>query len=177
MKKSLLVLAAIMVFLVAGVVAHAQDQSKQAAADELLNLLNVKETQKKAFEMYQQMIVAQIQQMNAGSKDPAAQAKVKTLLNKILNMVKDATSWDKLKKDYIALYAQTYTEPELRDIIAFYKTPTGQTYVKKQPEVLKRSFDMSGKMMKGLMPKIQAAVNEFRKSAAPPQPTPKPAGK
>ncbi|MFH1116046.1 MAG: DUF2059 domain-containing protein [Pseudomonadota bacterium] len=176
MKKSVVVVAAIMVFLAAGTAAHAQDQSKRAAAGELLGLLNVKETQQKAIEMYQQMIAAQIQQMNSESKDPAAQEKVTALLNKILDMIKNGADWDKMKEEYITLYSQTYTEPELKDIIAFHKTPSGQTYVKKQPEVLKRSFDMSGNMMKGIMPKIQTAVDEFRKSAGP-QEAPKPEAK
>ncbi len=173
LKKSVFAVTAIMVLVVAGVVAHAQDQSKRALAEELLNLLNVKETQQKALAMYEQMIVGQIQKLTSKSQDPDAQAKVTSLMQKTLDIVRDATSWDKLKEDYIALYSQTYTESELKDIIAFYKTPSGQAYVKKQPEVLKRSFQLSGKMINRLMPKIQSMVNEYKGSVGS-QPRSKP---
>ncbi len=81
-----------------------------------------------------------------------------------------------MKEEYITLYSETYTEPELKDMIAFYKTPSGQAFIKKQPEVLKRSFELSQKVMSGLMPKIQAMANEFKKDVQSQSP-PKPEGK
>jgi len=176
LKKSVFVVAAIIVFVMAGMCAIAQDQSERALAEEMLNLLNVKDTQQKALAMYKQIIEAQIQKLDPKSNDPAVQAKVTSLLGKIMDMVKDETSWDKMKEEYIALYSQTYTQTELKDLIAFYKTPSGQAYIKKQPEVLKRTFQLSGKMIGGLMPKIQAMVNEFKESTSSQQP-PKPAEK
>lgn len=176
LNKTAFVVIAMIVFVMAGVCANAQDQPERALAEEMLNLLNVKETQEKALAMYKQIIEAQIQKLDPKSADPAVQAKANELLGKVLDMVKEETTWDKMKEEYITLYAQTYTQSELKDIIAFYKTPSGQAFIKKQPELLKRSFQLGSKMMGGLIPKIQAMVNEFKTSIES-QPSPKPAAK
>jgi len=155
--------------------AKAQDESKRVLAEELLNLMNVKDTQEQALAMVKQMISAQIQKMNPTSEDSAVQARVTTLMEKTMDMVRDEMSWDRMKEEYITLYSETYTEPELKDMIAFYKTPSGQAFIKKQPEVLRRSLELSQKVMGGLMPKIQAMTNEFKKDVQS-QPPPKPEG-
>jgi hypothetical protein len=41
-------------------------------------------------------------------------------------------TWDAISPQLTTLYAQTFTESELRDLIAFYKTPTGQKVVSQQ---------------------------------------------
>lgn len=176
MKKSACIVAIIIVFVAVGLSVKAQDESKRVLAGEFLSLMNVKETQEKALAMFNQMIFAQIQKMNPKSEDPAVQARLTTYMEKIMNMVRDEMSWDKMKDEYITLYSETYTEPELKDMIAFYKTPSGQAFIKKQPEVLKRSFELSQKVMGGLMPKIRAMANEFKKDVQSQSP-PKPEGK
>lgn len=179
MKKAACIVAAIIVLVAAGLSASAQNDPKRALAEELLNLLNVKETQQKALTMFQQMIVSQIQRINPPTKDPAVQAKMANFIKKIMDVMRDGMSWDKMKDQYITLYAETYTEPELKDIIAFYKTPSGKAFIKKQPEILKRSFELSQKIMTGLMPKIQTMTQQFEKEMKPPQPPapPKPEAK
>ena len=34
------------------------------------------------------------------------------------------------------VYAQHFTEPQLKDVIAFFKTPSGQAYLKEQPQLV-----------------------------------------
>ena len=41
------------------------------------------------------------------------------------------------------LYAQNFTEQELKDIIAFYKSPTGQKLLQKQPGVIDASMQFA----------------------------------
>jgi len=53
-------------------------------------------------------------------------------------------------------YAETYTEQELSDILAFYQTPSGQAMTAKAPLMMQ---NMMGGMMT-LMPKIQHEVAE-----------------
>ena len=177
MKKSVCIVVAIIAFVAIGVCANAQDQSKRALVEELLTLMNVKDTQERILEMVKQMIVSQIKKV-LPPKDAAEQARVVSQTEKLIGLVKDEMGWDKRKEDFISIYAATYTEPELKDIIAFYKTSSGQSFIKKQPEVLKRSFELSQKIMTGMMPKIQAMANEFSKDVKPQSaPAPKPQGK
>jgi hypothetical protein len=176
MKRVAHIVGAVILVVAIGLSTRAQDQSKLALAEELLNLLNVRETQEKALTMYQQMMVALIQENEPKSGDPAVRTKVASLMEKTLDMVKAEMSWDKRKEDYIVLYSETYTEPELKDMIAFYKTPSGQALVKKQPEVLKRSFELSQKVLSELMPKIKAMTNELKEDTQS-KPTPEPGAK
>ena len=77
-------------------------------------------------------------------------------------------SWDKMKEDYITLYADTFTEEELKGIIAFYKSPAGQAFIQKQPELMKRSMELSQKLMLKFMPAIQGAAMNPNKTAPAP---------
>lgn len=38
------------------------------------------------------------------------------------------------------LYAQRFTEQELKDVVAFYKTPTGKKFVSEEPVVIEQSL-------------------------------------
>lgn len=86
-------------------------------------------------------------------------------MDQMMDVISKEFTWDKLKDDYIKLYADVYTEQELKDIITFYKTPSGQALVKKQPEIMQRSMEVSQKVMGQVMPKIQAIAKEMEESA------------
>ena len=42
--------------------------------------------------------------------------------------------------DIAVLYAQRFTEQELRDVVAFYKTPSGKKFVSEEPTVIEASL-------------------------------------
>jgi hypothetical protein len=44
--------------------------------------------------------------------------------------------WADLKEEFIRLYARTYTEPEARQLSAFYRTPVGQKTLRVQGQLL-----------------------------------------
>jgi hypothetical protein len=175
-KKVACIVGIILVSVAVGLPANAQDQSKRALAEEMLNLMNMRQTLDQTTAMIKQFFVAQIRRANPAPADPAAQAKLTSDLEKIMDMVKQEASWDKMKGDYISIYSEAFTEPELKDIVAFYKTPSGQALIKKQPQVMKRSLELSQKMMGRLLPKIKAMVDEMKKDVAP-KSSPKPQGK
>jgi len=41
--------------------------------------------------------------------------------------------WEILKNDFVRIYSEEFTEKELRDMIAFYSTPTGAKAIEKIP--------------------------------------------
>jgi uncharacterized protein len=75
-------------------------------------------------------------------------------------LVRERTSWARLKEGYIALYAETYTEPELDALIAFHKTAGGQAMVEKMPKVMQQSLEIPQKIIVKMMPEIQRMVGE-----------------
>ena len=59
-----------------------------------------------------------------------------------MDLITNEMGWDKIKNDYISMYADTYTEEELQGQITFYKSPVGQATVSKEPELVKKSMEM-----------------------------------
>lgn len=44
--------------------------------------------------------------------------------------------WISLEEDFINLYMETFTPGEIRDIVAFHKSPVGQKCIQKMPELM-----------------------------------------
>ena len=49
-------------------------------------------------------------------------------------------NWEVIGPQMLELYMRTFTEAELRDLIAFYKTPTGRKSLEKMPELLQEGM-------------------------------------
>jgi hypothetical protein len=71
-------------------------------------------------------------------------------------------SWAALKEDYITLYMQTFSEPEVRELIAFYKTPTGSKAVQQMPLLFQRGAEIGSARVRQHMPELM----ELMKAAA-----------
>ncbi len=51
-------------------------------------------------------------------------------------------SWESLKEDYISIYCDAFTEAELKDIFAFYKTPAGKKMIEKTPIITSKGMQL-----------------------------------
>lgn len=63
-----------------------------------------------------------------------------------------------LDKEMVRLYADTFTEPELRQMIAFYKTPVGQKAMQKMPELMQKGMAIGQQLAQAHLPELQAAI-------------------
>jgi hypothetical protein len=159
----------VMLTSVAGV--KAQQTGDKALAEELLNLMNAKENVEKSFAMIKQMVPAQIARMSGTLGQSSADASAVTdQVDKIMEMVTKELNWDNLKGDFVALYANTFNDEEMKGIIAFLRSPAGEAFTKKQPELMRRSMGISQKLMMQMTPKIQAMVKEAATPGAPKPP-------
>ncbi|CAN5403267.1 hypothetical protein BH10CYA1_BH10CYA1_00700 [soil metagenome] len=61
---------------------------------------------------------------------------------------------DVLNKVALVVYDKNFTEAELKDIIAFYKTPTGQKTLKQMPDVMRESMEMTSTLIAPQMGQI-----------------------
>ncbi len=69
-----------------------------------------------------------------------------------------------------AIYASVYSEAELKAMVAFFKSPEGQSMMSKQPQVMAQMMPLVQGMQQNLMPKIQKLVEEARAAAKPATP-------
>ena len=164
MKKTLVLVAVAIGLGVCS--AHGQEASRRAMAESLLNAMNVQDTIEKSFAMLQQMIPAQMDKMKQAAGQTNTSSNVSSQTAKMMDMMAQEFSWSKVKNDYITLYADTFTEEEMKGILGFYNSPAGQAFVKKQPELMKRSMELSQKIMMQVMPKIQAMAEEMEATPA-----------
>jgi uncharacterized protein len=164
MKKIVRILVVVIFLMMAAASVQAQAQDHRALAEELINILKVKDTMERSFTMIKQMVSSQIGKMTPPHGSSVTPAQISAEMEKIMDVVGQELNWDKLKNDYVNIYADTFTEQELKDIIAFYKSPSGQAFIAKQPELMKRSMQISEKMMTNVMPKVQEMSNQMREN-------------
>ena len=62
------------------------------------------------------------------------------------------------------IYAQNFASDEIRQVTAFYKTPTGRKFLEKMPVLVQQSMTMGQKFAQKLMQDIQSRMtDELRK--------------
>ena len=120
--------------------AQAQEDTKLTLADKLLTVMEMQKTIEQSFGAVKNMIP------NQENASPEAQH--------VVDMIIKELSWENIKADYIKLYAEVFTEDELKGLIHFYESPIGKAYIKKQPELTQKSMMLSQKMMMKIMPKL-----------------------
>jgi hypothetical protein len=83
-----------------------------------------------------------------------------------------------MKEEFIQLIADTYTEPELDDILAFYRTPSGASMLAKSEIMMQKGAAIGEKRAATLQPRIQPLMLEFAQKMQevnwqnPPRPLP-----
>lgn len=82
-------------------------------------------------------------------------------MEKIAKAMQEEMSWKKMEGPMIDIYLKHYTEKEIQDMLAFYRSDTGRSMVEKMPAVMSDSMVVSQQMMQGFMPKIQVLSQEL----------------
>jgi len=146
---------------------HADDASKAAKAEQYLTLMKVDETMKRSMDLVMNQMKSGMMQQITGQKLTEDQAKMTGEFgDKVFKLVSDALSWEKIKPDVVKLYADAYTEQELDAIIAFYRSPVGQSVVAKQAELQTKSGTMVQQRMAAVYPELQKLLKDFTAQAA-----------
>jgi uncharacterized protein len=112
-----------------------------------------------------------MQQMLGVKLTPEQQQQVDELNAKISAVLANTVGWDKLEPEYTRMYAAAFTEQQMDDILAFYKSPTGQAMIEKNPELLQQSSALAQQRMAEATPQIQKLIKDFMTQTAnkPPQ--------
>lgn len=131
-------IAAMAVAVVAfGAGAHAQSQKPSAASLQVAKQLM---TVTHATSLFNPLIAGVVEQAklfflqqnpNLGKDLNDVAAKLRTELK---------PRFSEITNEVAQLYAQNFTEQELKDILAFYKSPAGQKLLQRQPKVIESSM-------------------------------------
>lgn len=93
---------------------------------------------------------------------PEEQQAFERFHEKSMRIYKAQMSWDRLEPKFIEIYASSLTQEEVDGMIAFYKSPAGQAYIKKMPVLMQNSMHLVQEMMGPMSQDLQKAVKEFQ---------------
>lgn len=141
---------------------RADDTSKIAKVHEFFKIAKIDQAANVAMNTTITRVNTRItQQLNGVNVTVARQQRVDQLNEKLKKLIVNDLSWDSLEPEYTKLYADAYTEQQLDDLIAFYKTPTGQAVAEKTPILAGQISNISQERLAALLPQIQQIVRDF----------------
>jgi len=107
----------------------ADEKSHRQAAEDLLNYVNTEKQLQTAIDQTVDM------QVKANPQIAPKAGVMKKFFVKYM-------SWDSLKDDIVKIYTDAFTEDELKQVTAFYKTPVGKKMIEKMPELMGKGMQL-----------------------------------
>lgn len=115
-----------------------------AAARDLLAASNTRENFIKAMELG-------MEQGGMGELTPAVRQVLRDFMDEHFR-------YEDMEPEFIRVYADAFTEQELRDLAAFYRTPLGRRVVETLPEITAASQRIAMERMQNVMPQLMQAI-------------------
>jgi hypothetical protein len=142
--------------------AFAQSESHAEATREFLDVMQVESSITQTFDNLDAYMAQLAQGMGL---DEEARARFDESAAEAMEVLKDEMSWDKLEPDLVELYAGVYTEDELRELTEFYRSPLGQKFIAKMPELQQATMQWSAELMQRFQRRIQQMQAELAQSS------------
>jgi hypothetical protein len=153
--------------------AWADEASKNAKVEEFIRLAGLEQTYVRMISMISEQAKAiAIGQMPAEERSSAMEADLDSYLKEANAIIAKYMSWERLKPEYVKLYAEAYEEEDIDALVAFYGSPVGQRMVAKTPELMMKSAEVSQRFMTEATPAIHELTQGWlkRMEKQPPQP-------
>jgi hypothetical protein len=142
--------------------AWADDAGKMAKVEEFMRVSRLERTMTASMSLViQQVKTGMLEEMGEVKLTPEKQQALEELQGKVERLVIEALGWPRMKENYARLYAETFTEQELDDMLAFYKSESGQSMVSKTPDLMLRAGEIAQDHMSAVVPELQKLVRDF----------------
>lgn len=146
--------------LISPVVVHADEASKQAKIEQMLEVSHSDRMVVQVIDQMHTLIVNQTKQMKL---PPEAQGERDELQQRLFALLGQSLKWDTMKPVYIKIYDETFSEQEISGILEFYKSPAGQAMLNKMPVLIQKSISATQGLVAGMMPEITRITEEVEK--------------
>ena len=147
-------------FLSLPVLAYAGEAEKKKNVEELLVLTNAESSIDTIYFQVSKLLQKIANKMGSNPEDRKVFEKYNS---RIMDEMKKEVNWKKMKASMINIYMKHYTEKEINDMVAFYKSETGRSMVRKTPEVMKDTMSASQSMVNDFTPRMNELMQEMRK--------------
>jgi len=149
----------LVMFMSATVFAQNDQLASKASIEELLALTETKQSydvamldMTKVVDMSTERFLRQVPSQN--------QAKFKKAMASFNTMLQEEMNWENTKQQYIQIYAETFTQQEINDLIAFYKTSSGKAFIKKSPLIHQKTSMIYQKKSMEIIDRFAKMVEE-----------------
>ncbi len=141
------------------------DPQKTALIEDLFRVTKTEDLLGRMMDQIKTTIPAQI----ASTFGPRAAAvtetpEYKAFMEKVFALYAGELNWQKLEPQYIQLYDAAFTKEDLAQIVAFYKSPAGQSFINKMPELMQGGMALSQQAVASVGPQVQQLMAEFAAS-------------
>ena len=92
---------------------------------------------------------------------PEIQKEIEQLQGDVKAQMKSVLDWNKLEPMYVRIYQKSFNQQEIDGMLAFYKTPTGQSVLNKMPLVLQNTMAEVQQMLQPTMLQFQQKEREI----------------
>ena len=99
----------------------------------------------------EQQTLSAIQRANPDAGEQAEQI----VSDVVAKHIEQADGRGKLTTDVVAIYAETFTHDEIRQLIDFYETPLGSKVVEQMPQVMRQAMSAGQQWARERMPAVQ----------------------
>ncbi|HEY0015982.1 MAG TPA: DUF2059 domain-containing protein [Longimicrobium sp.] len=152
--KKLLTMLALALFCAAPAAAQGEPTPGEVAAvRELLEASRTRENFIAAMEMG-------MEQGGMGEMTPQIRAVLRAFMDEHFR-------YEDLEPEFVKVYADAFTEQEIRDLAAFYRTPLGQRVVETLPEITAASQRIAMERLQAAMPQLMQAIMEAMEEEQP----------
>lgn len=124
--------------------------SHRQATEELLRVMGVEETSKSAAQSFFDAMT----QQNPGMED---------YKDVLMTWATNTLSWEKMGPRMTDLYMRTFTETEIRELIAFYKTPVGKKTLEQLPTLMQEGMKIGMELAQEHQGELEAAIKARQK--------------
>lgn len=128
-------------------------QDKAADLKKLFSLMN---TDRMIDGMMNSMIPTLKQQASSQIQGADAKEKFDTYIEFLINETKELSK-KLVNEEMVQIYDKHFTQAEIKDLVAFYESPTGKKMIEKTPEI---TNDLMNSMMVKYMPEFQEKLTK-----------------
>lgn len=153
-------LLTVLLALATGAFAQDNNATKLALAREAIAALKADKMMEGMSAQMKQMATQMSSSALPSDATPEQRKIVEEFKFKILDLSMQSTKGMITQMDQI--YADVYSEAELKAMIAFFKSPEGESMMAKQPQIMQRVMPLAQSMQSDLMPKMQKLSEEMR---------------
>lgn len=132
----------------------------RASVETLLEVSEARKLLESTQQQLEQMLQTLLQQKHLSA---AQRPVVEKFSHQLLDLIQAEISWEKLHEPMIDIYMKHYSQQEIDEILAFYRSETGQSLLKKQPQVVQETMQLSQQAAQNLLPKIKQLTDDMRR--------------